>query len=294
MTTSMRWQIGDTTLTSIVEAETRHVPLGLFYPDASAADVQPAQPWLVDGMADADGSAITFRVQAFVVHHAGQTVLIDPCVGNGKHLEMIFWNELATPWLDDLRRAGVDPDDVDLVVHTHLHEDHIGWDTHCIEGEWRPTFPNARHIYVGDELEWAQSEEVRARESTPWDESIAPILAAGLSDEVGPDHDLGHGMRFLPTPGHTPGHVSLEITTTAEPLVITGDLLHHPFQFAAPDIAELGDVDEDLARRTRKDFFAEHARSGAVIAGTHFPIAPVGRILADGAAWRWEPHFGEM
>ncbi|GJM38443.1 MAG: MBL fold metallo-hydrolase [Acidimicrobiales bacterium] len=289
MTSPATWRIGDTTITSIVEAETRHVPVEAFYPEASAADVQASLPWLPAGMADDDGSAITFRVQAFVLRHAGRTILVDPCVGNGKHLKMPFWNGLDLPWLDELRACGVEPADVDLVVHTHLHEDHIGWDTHCVEGEWRPTFPNARHLYVGDELEWASSEERRARDPGPFAESIEPILTAGLGDEVAADHDLGDGLRFVSTPGHTPGHVSLEIVTSAETLVITGDLLHHPFQFAAPDVPEIGDSDADLARRTRKDFFAEHARSGAVIAGTHFPVDPVGRILVDGAAWRFEP-----
>ena len=244
-----------------------------------------------ESTADDDGSAITFRLQAFVLQHAGRPILIDPCVGNGKHLDFVFWNELDLPWLDDLRATGVEPSDIDLVVHTHLHEDHIGWDTHLADGEWVPTFPNARHIYVGAELEWA-STVARERTPEPFPESIDPIFDAGLADEVGPDHDLGDGLRLISTPGHTPGHVSLEVATTAEMLVTTGDLLHHPFQFAVPEVAELGDHDADLARRTRKDFFAEHARSGAVIAGTHFPIAPVGHILPDANLWRWEVERG--
>ncbi|MEM7142780.1 MAG: MBL fold metallo-hydrolase [Actinomycetota bacterium] len=286
MTDATTLHIGETMLTPVVEAETPHIPVGLFYPEAHADDVGVAMPWLPPGSTDADGSAITFRVQAFVLRHAGRTILVDPCVGNGKHLAMPFWNELDLPWLDDLRAIGVEPADVDLVVHTHLHEDHIGWDTHLVDGEWMPTFPNARHIYVGEELEWA-STTARARDPEPFPESIQPILDAGLGDEVGMTHDLGDGMRLVPTPGHTPGHVSLDVATTAETLVITGDLLHHPFQLASPDVAEVGDQDADLARRTRKDFFAEHAASGAVIAGTHFPIDPVGRIEADGDRWRW-------
>lgn len=283
-----RWTIGTTRLTPIVEAETPHIPVQLFYPEAVGADVEAAASWLMPGMADAGGDAITFRVQAFVIEHAGQTVLVDPCVGNGKHLGMPFWNELDLPWLDDLRRAGYEPADIDLVVHTHLHEDHIGWDTHLVDGEWVPTFPNARHVYVGEELEWA-STDARVRDPEPFPESIEPILNAGLGDEVSADAELAPGLRLLSTPGHTPGHASLIVETGADLLVVSGDLLHHPFQFASPDVAEVGDVDAPLARRTRKDFFAEFARDDVIVAGTHFPVAPIGRISDHAGAWRFDP-----
>ena len=282
-----RWTIGATTLTPIVEAETPRVPTQLFYPDAVGADVTAANDWLVAGAAEPDGGGITFRVQAFVIEHGGQTILVDPCVGNDKHLGMPFWNQLDLPWLDDLRGAGYAPEDIDLVVHTHLHEDHIGWDTHLVDGEWVPTFANARHIYVGEELEWA-STDARGRDPEPFPESIEPILQAGLADEVAANAELAPGLTLLPTPGHTPGHSSLVITTGAELLVVTGDLLHHPFQFASPDVAEVGDIDADQARRTRKDFFSEFCRDDVIIAGTHFPVAPVGRIGAADAGWRFD------
>ncbi|MEM8707546.1 MAG: MBL fold metallo-hydrolase [Actinomycetota bacterium] len=288
MTDFDRWTIGSTRLTPIVEAETPHIPTQLFYPEATADDVRAADGWLARGMADEDGRAITFRVQAFVIEHAGRTILVDPCVGNGKHLGMPFWNELDLPWLDDLRRAGYAPADIDLVVHTHLHEDHIGWDTHLVDGEWVPTFPNARHVYVDEELEWA-STDARVRDPEPFPESIEPILAAGLGDEVSGDAELGDGLRLLSTPGHTPGHASLIVETGSELLVVSGDLLHHPFQFASPDVAEVGDVDAAQARRTRKDFFAEFARDDAIVAGTHFPVDPIGRIRDHDGRWRFDP-----
>lgn len=111
------------------------------------------------GTATPDGT-ITFRVQAFVLERAGRTVLVDPCVGNGKRRSLPFWNDLSLPWLDRFAAAGFTPEQVDLVVHTHLHEDHLGWDTHTVEGEWVPTFLNARHVYVAEELEWASSDAV--------------------------------------------------------------------------------------------------------------------------------------
>ena len=188
--------------------------------------------------------------------------------------------------LDDFGAAGFDPATVDLVIHTHLHEDHIGWDTHLVDGQWVPTFPNARHVYVDVELEWTASEE-RRQGQDPYAESVAPILDAGLAWEVAANADLGDGLRLIPTPGHTPGHVSLEVETGGELLVITGDILHHQFQLARPDIAEVADIDRPLAVRSRTDFFSEHAGTANVVAGTHFGIAPVGHIEAHGGAWRW-------
>jgi glyoxylase-like metal-dependent hydrolase (beta-lactamase superfamily II) len=167
----------------------------------------------------------------------------------------------------------------------------LGWDTHLIEGEWVPTFKNAQHIYVAEELDWATS-DVSGIDQNAYTDSIAPVLNAGLGSEVEADADLGHGLALVSTPGHTPGHASLTVNTTAEPIIITGDLIHHPFQLAHPDIAEIGDVDPDRARRTRRDFFAEHAKAGSLLAGTHFPGSPLGRVETDPRGWRFVPEQG--
>jgi glyoxylase-like metal-dependent hydrolase (beta-lactamase superfamily II) len=283
---SSRWRIGDTTLTAVVEAETPGIPVEFFFPDATAADVASVG-WLPPGAAGADGT-IAFRVQSFVLEHRDTLVVVDPCVGNGKQRTLPFWNDLRAPWMERFVSAGYAAADVDLVIHTHLHEDHFGWDTRLVDGVWVPTFVNARHVYVGDELDWAGSEE-RRTEQDAFADSIAPVLDAGLGIEVAANADLGDGLRLVSTPGHTPGHASLVVDTTLEPLVITGDLLHHPFQLAYPDVAEIGDTDPTLAMRTRRDFFAEHARAGSLLAGTHFPVAPLGRIESKADGWRFVP-----
>ena len=279
------WCVGSTRLTTVVEEEHVGVPVGLFYPEATTVDVAAAD-WLPPGAAA--GGDIAMRVQAFVVERPVLTMLVDPCVGNHKQRTLPFWNDLDHPWLERLAAAGFTPDDIDLVVHTHLHEDHLGWDTHLVDGEWVPTFTNARHVYVGEELSWAELDERRVGHD-PFADSIAPILEAGLAWEVGPDAELAPGVRLVPTAGHTPGHVSIEIDTGADPLVVSGDLLHHQFQFTNPAIAEVADWDVARARTTRVDAFAWWARSGAVVAGTHFPIAPVGVVSEHGEGWRFDP-----
>lgn len=281
-----RWTIGDTTLTAIVEAETPGIPVELFFPEATASDVIDAGP-LPEGAVGSDGT-ISFRVQSFVIQHRGRLIVVDPCVGNHKSRLLPFWDHQDWPWMSRFTDAGFDPDQVDLVVHTHLHEDHIGWDTHLVDGSWLPTFTNARHVYVGDELDWAASEDRRSQQDS-FGDSIAPVLDAGLGWEVDSGAVLGDGLFLMPTPGHTPGHASLVVETSTEPLIVTGDLLHHPFQFATPALAEIGDVDPARARNTRCGFFDEYSRSGTLIAGTHFPAVPLGRIEAASGAWRFRP-----
>ncbi len=283
---TQRWQIGSVTLTALVESETARVPPHFFFPSITADDVR-SMAWLADeeGIAD-PGGAIAMRVQAFVVQVGSRTVLVDPCVGNGKQRSLPFWNDLTTPWLDRFHEAGFSVADIDTVVHTHLHEDHLGWDTQRIDGEWTPTFATARHLYVGNELDWAATEERRTGQD-PFADSIEPILRAGLADVVTNDADLGDGLRLVSTPGHTPGHVSLAIDTGGEPLVISGDLMHHQLQCGDTSIAEVGDCDMALAARTRAAFLDDCCSAGTVVAGTHFAMAPLGRIERADAAWRF-------
>lgn len=285
-----RWTFGDIRLTSIIEAQTA-VPATLLLPDALPSDVQAAGIENSD-VAASDGATIGFRVQAFVVEHGGRTVLVDPCVGNHKSLTLPMWDHLDLPWLADLRTAGFKPADIDTVVHTHLHEDHIGWDTQLVEGEWTPVFGNAAHVYVGDELDFTK-QPTRREGQDPWAESIQPILDARLSLETAADHDLGNGFRLISTPGHTPGHASLVIESDETELVITGDLIDHPFQCASPDLAQGSDWDAPMARDTRKDFLAHYASRDAFVAGTHFPGVPVGRIESSTTAWKFRPTMAD-
>ena len=283
------WTVGSATVTAVVEAYTPGIPAGFLLPEATADDIKHTD-WLGDDQAGPDGS-IAMSVQAFLLTMPGFTALVDPCVGNGKTRALPFWNLLDVPWLDRLRAAGKEPGDIDLVVHTHLHADHVGWDTHLDGGAWVPTFTNARHVYAGEELEYwrAHADEMAGEAYT---DSVAPIVDAGLADIVEVDAELGHGLRFISTPGHTPGHVSLEITDDDDVFVVSGDLWHHPAQAAHPEWQEIADTDPVVSRATREAFLDAHALAGTRIAGTHFPSRPVGRVVAHAGRWKFEPEPG--
>lgn len=289
-----RWTVGNTRLTPIVEAETSGIPVEFFFPAATATDVAKAD-WMSKGAAD--GGLITFRVQSFVIERLDEhgerdaeagLIVVDPCVGNHKQRTLPFWNMLDTHWFDDFGAAGFAADDVTLVVHTHLHEDHIGWDTQLVDGVWQPTFTNARHVYVGSELDFAKRDDRRV-DHDPFADSIEPVLDSGLGWEVEANAEIAPGVRLVPSPGHTPGHVSMTIDTGAEPLVVSGDALHHQFQFSNPMIAEVADADIALAQQSRTALFSDWATSGAVVAGTHFGVEPVGIVSAHAGAWRFDP-----
>jgi glyoxylase-like metal-dependent hydrolase (beta-lactamase superfamily II) len=286
-TATQRWTVGDATITSVVEDEIAHIPPEFFFPDGTAAAVA-AHPWVLDDYADPDGN-ITLRVQALVVQTGARTVLVDPCVGNFKDLLLPFWANQEWPFMERFADAGFTPAAIDTVVHTHVHADHIGWDTHLVDGTWVPTFTDARHLYTAGELEFARVTEDDPHMRYAYRDSIRPILDAGLADEIADDADLGDGLRLEPSPGHTPGHVSLWIESAGARALVTGDFMHHPVQFAEPDWAEVGDADVDVARATRHRMVRVAADSGALVIGTHFPNRPAGRVVADGARWRFVP-----
>ena len=286
-----RWTVGDATVTAIVESEIPGIPPELFFPDGTAEEVR-RHPELVPLFAAEDGT-IGMRFQAFVIDLPGRCILVDPCVGNGKRRALPFWHEQRYPWLERLTDAGFDPARVDQVLHTHLHPDHVGWGTILVDGEWRPTFTSARYVYVERELEHWRTEEQRQNEDV-YADSVEPVIDAGMADLVASDCDFGDGLRFVSTPGHTPGHVSLRIERQGERAVISGDLLHHPVQLAVPEWREIGDWDVEQARTTRAAFFAEQAASGDLVLGTHFPGCPAGRIAGDGDRWRFDPQPGEV
>ena len=282
ITETQRWTVGAATITSVVEDQVAGPP-GLLFPDATEEMVQ-RHPWLVPAWADAAGG-ISLRVQAFVVEIDGVVVLVDPCVGNGKARWLPSWNQLDLPWLERFTGAGFTAGAVQLVVHTHLHADHLGWDTHLDAGAWVPTFTAARHLYTAAELEFVRTFLLPGEDV--YGDSVGPIVNAGLADVVEPDADLGHGLRLEPTPGHTPGHTSMWIESQGEHALITGDFMHHPLQFAEPHLAEIADADAEVARSTRARMLAEMARTRALVLGTHFPNRPAGRVEVDGAVWRF-------
>jgi glyoxylase-like metal-dependent hydrolase (beta-lactamase superfamily II) len=231
---------------------------------------------------------ITLSIHAFVVEAAGKRIVVDTCVGDLKSRPMFpDWDMKQGTFLQDLAEAGFPRESIDTVLCTHLHVDHVGWNTFKQGDRWVPTFPNARYLVAKPEWEYWRNEDDPFG-SQVLEDSVKPIFDAGLVDLVDCDHKLCDGVRLEPTPGHTPGHVSVLISSDGVDAVITGDLLHHPVQCAHPDWKDSFDVDDELAHRSRTAFLKRHAEAGSLVLGTHFPAPTAGRLRPDGAAYRFE------
>ena len=223
-------------------------------------------------------------IQAFLIKTPKHVVLIDGCVGNDKTFEMHpHWHMRSdNRFLAGLTVAGVAPEDVDYVMCTHLHVDHVGWNTRLENGQWVPTFPNARYVFP--EIDHAF---FAAEAGVVYTESVLPVVAANQAELVGADHRLGDHIAFIPTPGHTPGHVSIEITDGADRAVITGDVMHTPVQCLRPACNFAFDADKRLAVASRKSFLEQASEGGHLVIGSHFQLPSTGVITSSAQGFGW-------
>jgi glyoxylase-like metal-dependent hydrolase (beta-lactamase superfamily II) len=278
----MQWRVGRVKVTQIVEVES----LGgtrFILPDATSDEAKKL-PWLVPDYASAEGR-LKMSIHALVVETPNLRIVVDTGLGNDKQgRPMPGWNGLSTPFLETMTAAGYPPDSIDLVFCTHLHVDHVGWNTRLHEGRWVPTFARARYLFGRTEYEhWAAHREDAAHPPASFDDSVAPIVAAGRADLIDASHRLSDEIALLATPGHSPGHLSALIASDGETLLLAGDAAHHPVQFAHPEWSSTADFDAAQAARTRRDLLARFADTPTRIIGGHFAG---GRAVRDGDAFR--------
>ncbi len=288
--TMLSWRIGDVTVTRIVELEVTGGSRFIL-PDATRDAVLPIA-WLRPHFADEEGR-LRMSIHALVVETPTRRIVVDTCLGNDKQGRRIpAWNDLHGPFLADLAAAGYARETIDTVLCTHLHVDHVGWNTMLVDGRWVPTFPNARYLMGRVEYaHWrdhaAQAQD-REDQRAVFADSVRPVFDAGLVDLVETDHRIDEAVSLIPTIGHTPGHVSVRIRSRGQEALITGDFVHHPCQIARPEWASTADSDPVAARGTRERMLAGLAHTPVLVIGTHFAAPTAGRIVRDGAAYRLE------
>jgi glyoxylase-like metal-dependent hydrolase (beta-lactamase superfamily II) len=281
-----KWQIGDVTVTKIVEIESVGGATWII-PDATREAVSDID-WLKPEFMNEEGE-LKFSVHALVVDTPSQRIVVDTCVGNEKErLPYKDWHQLQTDFLEDFEAAGFSRDTVNTVLCTHLHVDHVGWNTILVDGQWVPTFPGARYLIARDEFDYWRDQDKMELQTVVFADSVQPVFEAGLVDLVDTDHQLCEEVDLVPTLGHTPGHVSVRIRSGGEQALITGDFIHHPCQMARLNWGSSADLDKAEADATRRRVFAEHADTPTLVIGTHFAGATAGRIVRDGDAYRLE------
>ncbi len=279
-----RWTVGDVKVTSIMETADR-IPWAPLFP-AETADHYKKYDWLVPKFVTPQGQII-LAVQAFVLEIHGLKIVIDTCVGNGRGREVPQCEDLQTAFLDDFKAAGFDPNSINIVLCTHLHFDHVGWNTRLENSRWVPTFPKARYLF--GRKEWAYWEGVlkhKEHDVRHILDSVQPILDAGLADFVETNHRVMDEIWLEPSHGHTPGHVSVRVSSRGQDAIVTGDVFHNPIQFAEPEICSVGCVDKEMSRQTRRDFIARYGDGPVRLFAVHFN-EPVGQIVRDSKGWRF-------
>ena len=261
---------GDTTIHRIIEFEASFMPALDMLPGLTPALLNDERG-LLDPSEFDDNDYFRLCYQSFLLETPDSKILIDSCVGDHKtHRLPLYHLRSGSKYLERLADVGCSVEDIDFVMCTHLHVDHVGWNTRLDNGIWKPTFPNARYIFNKREFEfWTKR---HAEDPQPvFAESVLPVVAARQADIVGDSFELRDHVRLMPTPGHTPGHVAVRIGKSRDQAVVTGDLAHVSLQARHPELPFYRDRDRDLAAVTRRNFFDRFCDTDTVCCFTHSP-----------------------
>lgn len=273
------WRVGEVEIRSLFEMTAGGVIQSILT-DATPETIRSIS-WLYPDFADEEGN-LKAVVQAFLVSSGSLRILVDTCVGNDKpRTDIPEWSDLHTDFLARFDELGVSTEEIDIVVCTHLHMDHVGWNTTLRKGQWVPTFPTARYLFARGEWEYWRDEPEQeiADDHAAIKDSVRPIVEADLADFVELDHVLDERVRLVPSPGHTPGHVSVFVESLGESALITGDFLHHPCQVTHPEWNSDGDSEPEIARSTRQRIISELADGATILIGSHFAGPGGGHVV---------------
>ena len=283
-----RLQHGGLTIDLLPEIAHRMMPVSFLFNDLTRAQMEANSDWLDGRFLDPGGMRLGLAFQAYVVRTQGLTILVDSCNGNHKQRPTAPWQHdlRSSAFLDNLGALGLRCEDVDMVVCTHLHCDHVGWHTRLENGRWVPTFPKARHLFGRREyahfLDRYRREGAAAVNHGAFADSVLPVVEAGLAQFVDETHVVVPGaageISLLPAPGHSVGHCCVRALGNGEEAIICGDALHHPIQFDLPDMHMRADWDPALAAATRRSLLSHCADSGAWLLAGHIPFRAMTQV----------------
>lgn len=278
-------RIGDYRVDCVVDIERPFLEAQKFFPDLTDEMLAQCRAELPSGQITADGR-LQMSFQSFVVKTRHHTILIDTCCGNNKDRPgRPEFDHLKTDYMATLARVGVKPEQVDFVMCTHLHWDHVGWNTTLTNGRWVPTFPNARYIIARKEFEhWDRcfQQGQKGIHLSSFEDSVLPVIRAERAVLVDSDYELDRGIWLEPCPGHSPGHVLINLASQGQQGIVCGDVIHHRLQLSFPDLSSVADADQALARQSRRALIERLADSPTLLLPAHFPSPAIGRVKRGG------------
>ncbi len=271
------------------------MPATRMFAGVTPADLAEVERTFGPGFVDCATGEIIISFNAYVIDDGTTVILVDPCIGDGKtRPQYALWHQRKSTFLQQLAARGYPPEAIDVVVSTHLHADHVGWNTSWDGTAWRPTFPNARYLFVEPELAyWKELYASTGDHGVAYGsyvDSVQPILAAGVAEMVVPGAEIARGVRLCSAPGHTPGNVVIEVSAggAGAGAVLTGDIFHHPLQLLQPALSTNFCLDQEQSRMTRERLMAVYAESGALLFPAHFVAPSAGRIVHRDAAFGYD------
>jgi glyoxylase-like metal-dependent hydrolase (beta-lactamase superfamily II) len=285
--------LGDVTIARVEDNLAPSLPTKVMFPGFREAIWRAERHWLAPTYMTADGAQLRTSIHSWVVRTPHHVVLIDSCIGNAKPRHVPYFNMRDVPWLERLGALGVAPEQVDFVLCTHLHADHVGWNTRLRDGRWVPTFPNARYLFGTAEFaRWdPRRPEYRfdAFNEHVFEDSVLPVVESGQMVLVEDGHTLDDRLTVQAAPGHTPGHFKVALSAAGAAGIFCGDILHHPIQIPYPEICSSFDDDMGAALHTRLALLEDIADRDVLLMPTHFAEPHCCHVVADGARFgiRW-------
>lgn len=278
----MHWTVGKVRITKVVELET--VGSTRFILPLAGREEILDLPWLIPHFANDEGR-LKMSIHSLLVETPEHRIIVDTGLGNDKQGRNVpAWNNRQDPFLEKLTAAGFAPESIDTVLCTHLHVDHVGWNTKLVDGKWLPTFANARYVFGRTEFDYWRDHGSDPAHAAVFADSVKPIADAGKAELVASDISLTDEITLIPTPGHSPGHMSVHIASGGQQGLLTGDVAHHPCQMHHLDWSATVDTDPKQSAATRRELFSRFADTPTLVIGGHFGA---GHIVRDGDAFKF-------
>ena len=287
---TVKVELGNITIHRVVEQEQPMFLVSEFFPTLSKEALEENRSWLEPKYFDPATGKVILCVQSYIVRTPQHTIMIDSCVGNHKSRPARpMWNMMSSDRYEkNLAAAGIGFGDIDYVMCTHLHVDHVGWNTRLENGRWVPTFPKAKYLFAERELAFWSQKEKEDPANHPWiTDSVLPIMAAKRAEIVKSDHALNDLVRLIPTPGHTIDHFSVHVGKAGQDAVITGDMIHSPIQARYPELGMRADYDSKLAGQSRRKVFDRFCDTSTLMCMAHFPSPSMGRMTRWGEGFKF-------